>query len=110
MGFTSAGEVEEFFRTVPELEIDVSPLGRHRVKETGSDLGKAEQPTSGFVDAIPATRSSSGKLSQWEPRVAPGRWEAYTKRRKRGSSARTIPEARGGLVEADDKKRVEPQL
>ncbi len=101
MGFTSETEVEEFFRTVPELEKMFVRSGIIVVKYWFS-ISDAEQHLR-FVMRI------RDPLKQWK--LSPmdlesrRRWERYTKAKETMLARTNIPEARWWIVEADDKKR-----
>ena len=101
MGFTKEPEIEEFYRSVPELEKMFVRSGIILVKYWFS-ISDAEQ----HLRFIMRLRDP---LKQWKlsPMDLESRrhWERYTKAKEVMLERTNIPEARWWIVEADDKKR-----
>ncbi len=101
MGFCTKEEVEEFFRTVPDLERMLVRSGITLVKYWFS-ISDEEQHFR-FKARI------RDPLKQWK--LSPmdlesrRRWEQYTKAKEAMLARTHIPEARWWIVEGDDKKR-----
>ncbi|HTR55750.1 MAG TPA: polyphosphate kinase 2 [Kofleriaceae bacterium] len=101
MGFCSEADVEEFFRTVPELERMIIRSGIVLVKYWFS-ISDDEQYAR-FRMRI------EDPLKQWK--LSPmdlesrRRWEQYTKAKEAMLERTHIPEAPWWIVEADDKRR-----
>ncbi len=101
MGFCTAAEVEEFFRSVPEFERMLHRSGILIVKYWFS-ISDEEQHLR-FLGRI------HDPLKQWK--LSPmdlesrKRWEAYTKAKEAMLERTHIPEARWWVVPAVDKKR-----
>jgi polyphosphate kinase 2 len=101
MGFSTEGEVEEFFRTVPEFEKMLVRSGIALVKYWFS-ISDREQHLR-FLMRI------RDPLKQWK--LSPmdlesrRRWEQYTKAKEEMLARTNIPEAPWWIVEGDDKKR-----
>ena len=101
MGFCSAGEVEEFFRSVPEFERMLVRSGIKVIKYWFSITDEEQQFR--FMMRI------HDPLKQWK--LSPmdvesrSRWEAYTKAKEQMLERTHIPEAPWWIVDADDKKR-----
>ena len=101
MGFCTKDEVEEFFRTVPDLERMLVRSGIILVKYWFS-ISDEEQHFR-FKARI------RDPLKQWK--LSPmdlesrRRWEQYTKAKEAMLARTHIPEARWWIVEGDDKKR-----
>jgi polyphosphate kinase 2 len=101
MGFSTPEEVEEFYRTVPELERMLIRSGIILVKYWFS-ISDDEQHRR-FQMRI------EDPLKQWK--LSPmdlesrRRWEQYTKAKEAMLERTHIPEARWWIVEGDDKRR-----
>jgi polyphosphate kinase 2 len=101
MGFCSAGDVEEFFRSVPEFERMLVRSGIKLVKYWFSITDEEQQFR--FMMRI------HDPLKQWK--LSPmdvesrSRWEAYTKAKEEMLERTHIPEAPWWIVDAVDKKR-----
>ena len=101
MGFCTKQEVEEFFRTVPDLERMLVRSGITLVKYWFSITD--EEQHFRFKARI------RDPLKQWK--LSPmdlesrRRWEQYTKAKEAMLERTHIPEARWWIVEGDDKKR-----
>jgi polyphosphate kinase len=101
MGFCTAGEVEEFFRSVPEFERMLVRSGITLIKYWFS-ISDEEQHLR-FLGRI------HDPLKQWK--LSPmdlesrKRWEAYTKAKEAMLERTHIPEARWWIIPAVDKKR-----
>ncbi len=101
MGFASEGEVEAFFRDVPEFERMLVRSGIRVIKYWFSISDEEQQLR--FLMRI------HDPLKQWklspmdlQSRV---RWEQYTKAKEEMFEHTNIPEAPWYIVEANDKKR-----
>jgi len=101
MGFCGEGEVEEFFRSVPEFERMLVRSGIQVIKYWFSITDEEQHLR--FLGRI------HDPLKQWklspmdlESRV---RWEAYTKAKEAMLERSHIPEAPWWVVQAVDKKR-----
>ena len=101
MGFADAGEVEQFFRDVPEFERMLVRSGIRLVKYWFSITDEEQQ--------LRFLRRIHDPLKQWklspmdlESRV---RWEQYTKAKEEMFARTNIPEAPWYIVEGNDKKR-----
>ena len=101
MGFCTEDEVEEFFRSVPEFEKMLVRSGIIVIKYWFSITDEKQH--------FRFTMRIEDPLKQWklspmdlESRV---RWEDYTRAKEEMLERTNIPEARWGVVEADDKKR-----
>jgi len=101
MGFCSDEQYEEFFRTVPEFEKMLVRSGIQLIKYWFS-ISDEEQHLR-FLSRI------RDPLKQWK--LSPmdlesrRRWEAYTRAKEVMLQRTHIPEARGWVVEGDDKKK-----
>jgi len=101
MGFCSAEEYEEFFRSVPEFERMLVRSGIKLLKYWFSITDEEQHLR--FLGRI------HDPLKQWK--LSPmdlesrRRWEAYTKAKEVMLERSHIPEARWWIVHADDKKR-----
>jgi polyphosphate kinase len=101
MGFCSAAECEEFFRSVPEFERMIVRSGIILVKYWFSITD--EEQNVRFLMRI------HDPLKQWK--LSPmdlesrRRWENYTKAKEEMLERTNIPEARWWIVEGVDKKR-----
>jgi polyphosphate kinase len=101
MGFASDGQVEEFFRDVPEFERMLVRSGIKLVKYWFSITDQEQQLR--FLMRI------HDPMKQWklspmdlQSRV---RWEQYTKAKEETFERTNIPEAPWHIVEGNDKKR-----
>ena len=101
MGFCRRGQVEQFFRDVPEFERMLVRSGIKLVKYWFSITDQEQQLR--FMMRI------HDPMKQWklspmdlQSRV---RWEAYTKAKEEMLERTNIPEAPWWVVEANDKKR-----
>ena len=101
MGFASAGEVEQFFKDVPEFERMVVRSGITLIKYWFSITDEEQQMR--FLMRI------HDPLKQWklspmdlQSRV---RWEEYTKAKEEMFARTNIAEAHWYIVEGNDKKR-----
>jgi len=101
MGFCSASEYEEFFRTVPEFEKMLARSGIILIKYWFSITDNEQYQR--FLMRI------NDPLKQWK--LSPmdlesrRRWEDYTRAKEEMLARTHIPEAPWWIVEADDKKR-----
>ncbi len=101
MGFCTEAEVEEFFRTVPELE--------KMLVRSGITLVKYWFSISDDEQHLRFTMRIRDPLKQWK--LSPmdlesrRRWEQYTKAKEEMLARTNIPEAPWWIVEGDDKKR-----
>lgn len=101
MGFCTDDEYEEFFRSVPEFEKMLVRSGITLIKYWFS-ITDDEQHLR-FLGRI------HDPLKQWK--LSPmdlesrRRWEEYTRRRRRCSSARTFPRPRGGWCRRSTRRR-----
>ncbi len=101
MGFASPGQVEDFFRDVPEFERNLVRSGIKLIKYWFSITDQEQQLR--FLMRI------HDPMKQWklspmdlQSRV---RWEAYTKAKEEMFERTNIAEAPWFIVEGDDKKR-----
>lgn len=101
MGFCSEDEVEEFFRTVPEMEKMLVRSGIILIKYwfSISDEEQALRFQMRIHDPIKQWKLSPMDLESRR------RWESYTKAKEAMLARTNIPEAPWWVVEADDKKR-----
>lgn len=101
MGFCSADEYEEFFRSVPEFEKMLARSGIILIKYWFSITDNEQYQR--FLMRI------NDPLKQWK--LSPmdlesrRRWEDYTRAKEEMLARTHIPEAPWWIVEADDKKR-----
>jgi len=101
MGFCSAAEYEEFFRSVPEFEKMLARSGIILIKYWFSITDNEQYQR--FLMRI------NDPLKQWK--LSPmdlesrRRWEDYTRAKEEMLARTHIPEAPWWIVEADDKKR-----
>jgi polyphosphate kinase 2 len=101
MGFCNEAELEEFFRTVPELEKMLIRSGIVLLKYWFS-ISDEEQHRRFMM-------RMTDPLKQWK--LSPmdlesrRRWEGYTKAKEAMLARTHIPEARWWIVEGDDKRR-----
>lgn len=101
MGFSTAEQVEEFYRSVPELE--------KMFVRSGIILLKYWFSITDDEQHLRFTMRIRDPLKQWK--LSPmdlesrRRWEDYTKAKEEMLERTNIPEARWWIVEADDKKR-----
>ena len=101
MGFCTPGEVEEFFRSVPEFERMLVRSGIHLLKYWFSITDEEQHLR--FLGRI------HDPLKQWK--LSPmdlesrRRWEEYTRAKEVMLERTHIPEARWWVVHAVDKKR-----
>ena len=101
MGFCTEDDVEEFFRTVPELE--------RMLVRSGVILIKYWFSISDEEQFLRFQMRIHDPIKQWK--LSPmdlesrRRWESYTKAKEDMLARTHIPEARWWVVEADDKKR-----
>ncbi len=101
MGFCTEGEVEEFFRTVPEFE--------RMLVHSGVKLVKYWFSISDDEQHLRFQLRIRDPLKQWK--LSPmdlesrRRWEQYTKAKEAMLERTHITEAPWAIVEADDKKR-----
>jgi polyphosphate kinase 2 len=101
MGFSTPAEVEEFFRTVPELE--------KMLVRSGITLVKYWFSISDREQHLRFSMRNRDPLKQWK--LSPmdlesrRRWEKYTKAKEEMLARTNIPEAPWWIVEGDDKKR-----
>jgi len=101
MGFCSEGDVEEFFRTVPEFE--------KMLVRSGITLIKYWFSISDDEQHLRFQMRIHDPIKQWK--LSPmdlesrRRWEAYTKAKEAMLERTHIPEAPWWVVHADDKKR-----
>ena len=101
MGFCSEGEVEEFFRSVPEFERMLVRSGVTLLKYWFSITDEEQHLR--FLSRI------QDPLKQWKfspmDLESRSRWEAYTKAKEAMLERTHIPEAPWWVVEAVDKKK-----
>jgi len=101
MGFCSAEEYEEFFRSVPEFERMLVRSGIKLLKYWFSITDEEQHVR--FLGRI------HDPLKQWKLSLmdleSRRRWEDYTKAKEVMLERSHIPEARWWIVHADDKKR-----
>jgi polyphosphate kinase len=101
MGFCTADELEEFFRTVPEFEKMLIGSGIVLIKYWFSITDEEQH--------LRFTMRIRDPIKQWK--LSPmdlesrRRWEQYTKAKEVMLERTHIPEARWWIVEADDKKK-----
>jgi len=101
MGFCTEGEVEEFFRSVPEFERMLTRSGIKLIKYWFSITDEEQHMR--FMGRI------NDPLKQWK--LSPmdlesrRRWEDYTRAKEIMLERTHIPEARWWVVQAVDKKR-----
>ena len=101
MGFCSDGDVEEFFRSVPDFE--------RMLVRSGIILIKYWFSISDEEQNLRFRMRIHDPIKQWK--LSPmdlesrRRWEAYTKAKEEMLARTHIPEARWWIVEADDKKK-----
>ena len=101
MGFTEEGDVEEFFRSVPEFE--------RMLVRSGIILIKYWFSISDEQQNLRFEMRNRDPMKQWK--LSPmdlqsrRRWEEYTKAKEEMLARTHIPEARWWIVEGDDKKR-----
>ncbi|WP_146656299.1 polyphosphate kinase 2 [Labilithrix luteola] len=101
MGFSTEDQVEEFFRSVPELEKMFVRSGISLVKYWFSITDEEQE--------FRFTMRIRDPLKQWK--LSPmdlesrRRWEQYTKAKEAMFARTNIPEAPWYVVEGDDKKR-----
>jgi polyphosphate kinase 2 len=101
MGFASAGEIERFFKDVPDFERSLVRSGIRLIKYWFSITDEEQQLR--FLMRV------HDPLKQWklspmdlQSRV---RWEDYTKAKEETMARTNIPEAPWFIVEGNDKKR-----
>ena len=101
MGFCSDDDVEEFFRTVPDLERMLIRSGIVLVKYwfSISDEDQHRRFLARMQDPLKQWKLSPMDLESRR------RWEQYTKAKEAMLARTHIPEARWWIVEADDKRR-----
>jgi polyphosphate kinase 2 len=101
MGFCSAAELEEFFRSVPEFE--------RMLVRSGIKLVKYYFSISDRVQEMRFQMRNRDPLKQWK--LSPmdlesrRRWELYTRAKEEALDRTHIPEAPWWMVHADEKKR-----
>jgi polyphosphate kinase 2 len=101
MGFSTEPEVEEFFRTVPDLERMLIRSGIVLIKYwfSISDEEQHRRFTARMTDPLKQWKLSPMDLESRR------RWEEYTKAKEAMLARTHIPEARWWIVEGDDKRR-----
>ena len=101
MGFASEGQVEEFFRDVPEFERSLVRSGITLVKYWFS-ITDAEQQMRFMMRIRDPMKQWKLSPMDLQSRV---RWEQYTKAKEDMLARTNIPEAPWYIVEGNDKKR-----